>query len=137
MDWICPAYNLVLSQQLLKYYGQITPQLAIANITAVEQSGDNHLAYYVGQPLTARTSPPSTFMSPSLRPSVSAARLAPMPASSLTLMPPRSLPSSHPHLSARLPKVVNDLADGRSLQISTFHLFLVHKTLLASNCNRI
>ena len=38
--------NLVLSQQLQKYYGQITPEVAIANITAIEQSGDSHIAYY-------------------------------------------------------------------------------------------
>jgi len=46
MDWLCPADNWVLSQQLLKYYGQITPEVAMANITAIEQSGDTHIAYY-------------------------------------------------------------------------------------------
>jgi isopenicillin-N N-acyltransferase-like protein len=46
MDWDCPAYNTVLSQQLLKYYGQITPEIAIKYFTSVEMSGDNHLAYY-------------------------------------------------------------------------------------------
>jgi len=46
MDWICPGYNIVLSNLLLKYYGSITPELAIQSITAPEQSGDNHLAYY-------------------------------------------------------------------------------------------
>jgi hypothetical protein len=46
MDWICPSYNLVLSQQLRKYYGQLTPELGIQYITAVEKSGDNHLAFY-------------------------------------------------------------------------------------------
>jgi len=46
MDWDCPSYNYVLSQQIKKYYGQITPELAIRYFTAVEMSGDNHLAYY-------------------------------------------------------------------------------------------
>jgi len=46
MDWLCPAYNLVLSKQLQKYYGKITPELGIQYLTAVEQSGDSHLAYY-------------------------------------------------------------------------------------------
>jgi len=46
MDWICPAYNLVLSQQLKKYYGKLTPEIAIQQISSVEKSGDNHLAFY-------------------------------------------------------------------------------------------
>jgi len=46
MDWVCPAYNLVLSQQIKKYYGKLTPELAIQYITSVEKSGDNHLAFY-------------------------------------------------------------------------------------------
>jgi len=46
MDWICPGYNLVLSELLQKYYGQISPELAVQKISAPEQSGDNHLAYY-------------------------------------------------------------------------------------------
>jgi len=46
MDWDCPSYNLILSQQMEKYYGEITPELAIQMFTAVEQSGDNHLAFY-------------------------------------------------------------------------------------------
>jgi len=46
MDWDCPAYNTILSQQFEQYYGKITPEIAISYFTAVEQSGDNHLAYY-------------------------------------------------------------------------------------------
>jgi len=46
MDWICPGYNKVLSDLLMEYHGQITPELAIQKISAPEQSGDNHLAYY-------------------------------------------------------------------------------------------
>jgi len=46
MDWICPSYNLVLSKLLQQYYGKITPEIALRYITAVEKSGDNHLAFY-------------------------------------------------------------------------------------------
>jgi len=46
MDWDCPSFNLVLSGQLKKYYGQITPEIAIKYLTSIEMSGDNHLAYY-------------------------------------------------------------------------------------------
>ncbi len=49
MDWDCPSYNYVLSQQIKKYYGQITPEIAIQYFTAVEKSGDNRISfiYYV------------------------------------------------------------------------------------------
>lgn len=54
---LCPAYNTVLSEQLKKWYGKITPEVAIKYLTAVEMSGrnqvtqtdfggDNHLAFY-------------------------------------------------------------------------------------------
>lgn len=46
MDWLCPTFNKVLGDQLRKYYGQITPLIARQNISAVEMSGDNHLAWY-------------------------------------------------------------------------------------------
>jgi len=46
MDWICPADNLILSQQLKKYHGKLTPENAIRYTTSIEQSGDNHLAFY-------------------------------------------------------------------------------------------
>jgi len=46
MDWDCPSYNYVLSGQIEKYYGQITPEIAIQYLTPVEKSGDDHLAYY-------------------------------------------------------------------------------------------
>jgi len=46
MDWDCPSYNYVLSHQIKKYYGQITPQIAISYFSAIEKTGDNHLAYY-------------------------------------------------------------------------------------------
>ena len=43
LERICPAYNYVLSQQIQKYYGQITPEIAIKYLTAVEMSGDNRI----------------------------------------------------------------------------------------------
>jgi len=46
MDWICPGDNLLLSQQIQKYYGQITGPLAAQQFTSIEGSGSNHLAYY-------------------------------------------------------------------------------------------
>jgi len=46
MDWICPAFNMALGQQIKKYWGQITAELAIRYISPIEQSGDNHLVYY-------------------------------------------------------------------------------------------
>eukprot|EP01092_Planopodium_desertum_P004115 TRINITY_DN18146_c1_g2_i2.p1 TRINITY_DN18146_c1_g2~~TRINITY_DN18146_c1_g2_i2.p1 ORF type:complete len:149 (-),score=24.65 TRINITY_DN18146_c1_g2_i2:47-493(-) len=46
MDWLCPSFNFVLSTQIKKYYGQITPEIAIQYLTAVEMSGDNHIVYY-------------------------------------------------------------------------------------------
>jgi len=46
MDWLCPSFNSLLSSLLIKYHGQINIPLAIQKISAVEQSGDNHVAYY-------------------------------------------------------------------------------------------
>jgi len=46
MDWLCPAYDTVLSNLLLKYHGQLTPEIAIQYVSSVEQSGDNHIAFY-------------------------------------------------------------------------------------------
>lgn len=46
MDWICPGYNLVLSKLLQQYYGKLTPEVGYQYITAMEQSGDSHLAWY-------------------------------------------------------------------------------------------
>jgi len=46
MDWDCPAYNYVLSSQIKKFYGEISPELAIQQITAVTQTGDDHISFY-------------------------------------------------------------------------------------------
>lgn len=46
MDWVCPAYNYVLSKQIQAHYGKITPEVAIRDITSIEKSGNNHAAFY-------------------------------------------------------------------------------------------
>jgi len=46
MDWICPGYNEVLSTLLNKYWGKLTAEVAAQYVSSVEQSGDNHLAFY-------------------------------------------------------------------------------------------
>jgi len=46
MDWICPGDNIVLSAQIETVYGKLTPEVAIKNLASVEESGDNHVAYY-------------------------------------------------------------------------------------------
>jgi len=46
MDWMCPGYNKLISEQILKYHGEITPEIALRYISPVEKSGDNHLAFY-------------------------------------------------------------------------------------------
>jgi hypothetical protein len=40
-DWICPAYNRLLSELLVQYHGQITAEVGIHYISAMEQSGSN------------------------------------------------------------------------------------------------
>jgi len=45
MDWLCPGYSQVLSQQLLKYHGNITIENSIRYITAITQTGDLHVVY--------------------------------------------------------------------------------------------
>eukprot|EP01062_Namystynia_karyoxenos_P002932 TRINITY_DN11021_c0_g1_i1.p1 TRINITY_DN11021_c0_g1~~TRINITY_DN11021_c0_g1_i1.p1 ORF type:complete len:449 (+),score=172.38 TRINITY_DN11021_c0_g1_i1:78-1424(+) len=46
MDWICPGDTQALQNQLRKHYGKLTAEIAIRDVTAVETSGDTHLAYY-------------------------------------------------------------------------------------------
>jgi hypothetical protein len=46
MDWLCPGFNQALHDQLSKHWGNLSAELAIRDVTAVEQSGDTHLAYY-------------------------------------------------------------------------------------------
>merc|ERR1712113_108661 len=46
MDWNCPGYNQVLSEQLLKYYGNINAENTMKYITSVTQTGNLHIAIY-------------------------------------------------------------------------------------------
>eukprot|EP01091_Cochliopodium_minus_P017099 TRINITY_DN6604_c0_g1_i1.p1 TRINITY_DN6604_c0_g1~~TRINITY_DN6604_c0_g1_i1.p1 ORF type:complete len:278 (+),score=55.58 TRINITY_DN6604_c0_g1_i1:45-878(+) len=46
MDWLCPGYDIVLSGQINKYHGNLSPMQGIQNISSVELSGSNHVAYY-------------------------------------------------------------------------------------------
>jgi len=53
MDWDCPSYNQVLNEELYAYYGNITAYNGLHYISAIEQSGDNHIAYYDLQQMLA------------------------------------------------------------------------------------
>lgn len=66
MDWICPSYNLVLSQQLQKYHGSFSPEIGIRYVTPVQRSGDNHAAYYdlTAQELFVAFAPPRSSPGP-------------------------------------------------------------------------
>jgi len=46
MDWLCPSYNEVLSEQLLAHYGNITTANSISTIVAKTQTGNLHIAIY-------------------------------------------------------------------------------------------
>ena len=46
MDWVCPAVQYKLFEQITAQYGQITPEASITNITAVVKTGDLHVAVY-------------------------------------------------------------------------------------------
>ena len=46
MDWDCPGYNQILSEQLLKYYGSINAANTMRYITAITQTGNLHIAIY-------------------------------------------------------------------------------------------
>jgi len=46
MDWLCPGYNQVLSEQLLAHYGNITTENSISDIVAITQTGNLHIAIY-------------------------------------------------------------------------------------------
>jgi len=46
MDWECPSFNQLLGEQLFENYGNINAETSIRHISAVEQSGTNHIAFY-------------------------------------------------------------------------------------------
>jgi isopenicillin-N N-acyltransferase-like protein len=46
MDWLCPGYSTLMSRQLQKYHGKLSPAVGIQYVSPYEGSGDNHIAYY-------------------------------------------------------------------------------------------
>merc|ERR1712048_993081 len=46
MDWICPGDSQAMYNQITKHWGNLSAEVAIRDISAVETSGDTHLAYY-------------------------------------------------------------------------------------------
>eukprot|EP01112_Ceratiomyxa_fruticulosa_P015062 TRINITY_DN4384_c0_g2_i2.p1 TRINITY_DN4384_c0_g2~~TRINITY_DN4384_c0_g2_i2.p1 ORF type:complete len:435 (-),score=78.13 TRINITY_DN4384_c0_g2_i2:66-1370(-) len=44
MDWLCPAYNQALGQQLQKFHGNITGENTLRYITPIVQTGSLHIA---------------------------------------------------------------------------------------------
>lgn len=55
MDWLCPGYNIVMSQQLTKHYGNITAEVTINDIVPIVQTGDLHIAIYDLTTMTLHT----------------------------------------------------------------------------------
>jgi len=46
MDWLCPGYNVVLADQLKKFYGNITAENTMQYILPAMQTGATHVAIY-------------------------------------------------------------------------------------------
>jgi isopenicillin-N N-acyltransferase-like protein len=46
MDWLCPAYNKALGDQLRKYHGLIEEEVVVRNILPTVQTGNLHIAIY-------------------------------------------------------------------------------------------
>jgi len=46
MDWSCPGFSQALHNQLSKHWGNLSAEVAIKDVTSVETSGSNHIAYY-------------------------------------------------------------------------------------------
>lgn len=46
MDWLCPSYQQALHDQLLKNFGNISPEVTVEDITAIVATGDLHVAIY-------------------------------------------------------------------------------------------
>ena len=69
MDWICPGYNLVLSEQIKKFYGNITAEITISDILPIVQTGDLHAAIYdlVNMQLWVGFAAPSFSQDPNVR----------------------------------------------------------------------
>ena len=69
MGWICPGYNLVLSEQIKKFYGNITAEITISDILPIVQTGDLHAAIYdlVNMQLWVGFAAPSFSQDPNVR----------------------------------------------------------------------
>ncbi|RYH15233.1 hypothetical protein EON65_32080 [archaeon] len=46
MDWLCPAFNQVLGDQLTKFHGQIDENVVVHDVLPTTQTGDLHIAVY-------------------------------------------------------------------------------------------
>lgn len=46
MDWLCPGYNKVLHDQLVKNYGKLTAEVTIHDVVPIVQTGNLHIAVY-------------------------------------------------------------------------------------------
>jgi len=46
MDWICPGDSQAMYNQISKHWGNLSAEIAIKDVSAVETSGSNHVAYY-------------------------------------------------------------------------------------------
>lgn len=46
MDWICPNDNKMLSTQLTKFHGSLTPEVTISDIVSYVGTGDLHIGAY-------------------------------------------------------------------------------------------
>lgn len=46
MDWNCPFYQHTMAKQLQLYYGQLTPEIVIKNVTSAVMTGSLHSAIY-------------------------------------------------------------------------------------------
>jgi isopenicillin-N N-acyltransferase like protein len=46
MDWLCPAYNQVLGDQLRKFHGQISEEVIVHDILPTAMTGDLHIAVF-------------------------------------------------------------------------------------------
>ena len=46
MDWVCPNDNKMLSHQLQKFHGKLTPENTISDVVSYVGTGDLHIAIY-------------------------------------------------------------------------------------------
>jgi len=46
MDWLCPGYSIVLHDQIQKFYGNITAENTLREITSITETGNLHIAIY-------------------------------------------------------------------------------------------